>query len=510
RIPAGVGLVGEAAVGMKPVIVNNVEQSDQWSADQDEKTGFVTRGLLVVPMIFKEQVIGVIEVINKKDGMPFNEDDQELLTAFAGQAAVAVENVRLYTQTDQQLSSRVEELSVMQRIDRELNTSLDVSRAMLITLEWAKRQTDTTAALIGIVEGNELRIMASEGYLNELDAFEDDIMPLTLPTLLQAVAAGRLQRLERIEDLSGGFLLEGAHSQIVIPLQRESDVIGLLLLESIQPGLYDEEKQSFLLRLSDHASIAISNAQLYNEVQRANIAKSDFVSFVSHELKTPMTSIKGYADLLSAGAVGEVSQAQSDFLATIRTNIDRMSTLVSDLADVSRIEAGRLHLEFSGVEVREVVDLVLRTTESMIKEKNHNIELLIPEELPAIWCDQNRLVQVMTNLISNAYKYTLEGGTITIQAVHSQNIWDPEGSPMVIHLSVKDSGIGIKEEDQKKIFTQYFRTDEGKDTAPGTGLGLNITRYLVEMQGGKIWFESKLGRGTTFHFTIPVAESRAS
>jgi signal transduction histidine kinase len=113
---------------------------------------------------------------------------------------------------------------------------------------------------------------------------------------------------------------------------------------------------------------------------------------------------------------------------------------------------------------------------------------------------------IITNLTSNAVKYTPEQGTFTISCRASENIWDEEGAPQVVHLSVKDSGIGIREEDQKKIFQQYFRTDEGKETAPGTGLGLNITRYLVEMQGGKIWFESAFGEGSTFHFTVPVSE----
>jgi signal transduction histidine kinase len=262
----------------------------------------------------------------------------------------------------------------------------------------------------------------------------------------------------------------------------------------------------FLTRLSDHASIAISNAQLYSEVQRANLAKSEFVSFVSHELKTPMTSIRGYADLLAAGSVGPVNEAQNEFLSTIRFNIQRMATLVSDLADISRIEAGRLHLDFASVVLREVVDEVVRSTQAMADEKSHQITVDIPEDLPQVWGDRNRLAQILTNLASNAIKYTLEDGEIVIRARKKENIWDPDGAPQVLHLEVIDSGIGIKPEDQVKIFQQYFRTDEGKDTASGTGLGLNITRYLVEMQGGKIWFESEFGKGTTFQFTIPLAE----
>jgi signal transduction histidine kinase len=236
------------------------------------------------------------------------------------------------------------------------------------------------------------------------------------------------------------------------------------------------------------------------------LAKSDFVSFVAHELKTPMTSIKGYSDLLAAGAVGEINEAQENFLSTIRTNVTRMSTLVTDLADISRIEAGRLHLEFSTIPIKEAVDDVVHSTQAVMDEKKQSLAIDIPDDLPAAWGDRNRVIQVLTNLVSNAHKYTPEEGTITIQARESENEWDPEGAANVVHISVADSGIGIKEEDQKKIFQQYFRTEESKDFATGTGLGLNIARYLVEMQGGVIWFESEYHKGTTFHFTIPITE----
>ncbi|MBW8010138.1 MAG: GAF domain-containing protein [Chloroflexi bacterium] len=509
RMEPGVGLVGEAVTSKESVIVNNVETSDQWFQQPDEQTGFITRGLLVVPMMVKDRVIGAIEVINKKDLNPLDSEDQEILTAFTGQASILVENARLYSLTDQKLASRVEELSVMQRIDRELNTSLDVSRAMQITLDWAFRQSDTTAALIGVIEEDELRIMASEGIPVDLGINTDELLPLKLPSLEAAKSSGLVQHMRADELQNGASLLDSAVSQIVIPIRREVEVIGLLLMESINADTYTEDVENFLVRLSDHAAIAISNAQLYNAVQQANLAKSDFVSFVSHELKTPMTSIKGYADLLSAGSVGEINEAQANFLATIRTNVSRMSTLVSDLADVSQIEAGRLHLEFSAIPINDAVQDVFNATQALMDEKSQALTFDIPDDLPAAWGDRNRISQVLTNIVSNAHKYTPEGGTITIRAQQADNEWDPQGAPKVVLISIIDSGIGIKEEDQEKIFQQYFRTEEGKDTAPGTGLGLNISRNLVEMQGGQIWFESEFGKGTTFHFTVPVAELEA-
>ena len=266
---------------------------------------------------------------------------------------------------------------------------------------------------------------------------------------------------------------------------------------------------SFLNRLSDHASIALVNGQLYAEVQSANDAKSEFVSFVSHELKNPMTSIKGYTELLAGGAVGEINEAQGNFLQTIRSNIDRMNTLVSDLTDLSKIEAGRMRLEFTEVSLKEVIDEVVRSTNAQIQEKNQHLELHIPEDLPLVWSDSTRLAQIAVNLISNAHKYTENGGTIKVTAEAVENKWDTGGAKKVVHFLVKDSGIGINTEDQKKVFEKFFRSDDPKTReVPGTGLGLKITRSLVEMQGGKIWFHSEFRSGTTFHVTIPVATTR--
>jgi len=503
RLPAGSGIVGRAVATRGPVIENDVKHSVNWSAGTDEKTGFVTRALLAVPLQIRENVMGVIEVINRRDGLPFVEEDQALLTAFAGQAAVALENARLFTLTDQELAARVEELSVMQRIDRELNASLEMERAMRITLEWAMRQSAADAGLIGMIEEDKLHIVAHQGYEEHLAGFADQLMPLNLPALKTAVEIGQPQRVV-LDAKSTNGLLSDAHTQIVIPIRREATVIGLVLLESTSDTQQDI---AFLNRLSDHAAIAISNAQLYSEVQRANLAKSEFVSFVAHELKNPMTSIKGYTELIAAGAVGQINEMQTNFLNTIRSNVERMSTLVSDLNDNSKIEAGRLRLDYRPVEVNDLVDEVIRSTKRQLEDKKQGIRIDMLPNLPKVWGDHTRLGQVLTNLVSNANKYTQEGGTLIIGAERSENRWDAAGAREVIHIWVKDNGIGISPEDQPKIFQKFFRSEDQKAReAPGTGLGLNITRSLVEMQGGRIWFESEFRQGTTFHFTVPVAE----
>jgi signal transduction histidine kinase len=184
-----------------------------------------------------------------------------------------------------------------------------------------------------------------------------------------------------------------------------------------------------------------------------------------------------------------------------------MATLVSDLADESRIEAGRLRLDFEAVDVRGIVDEVIRSETRMIEEKDLEIVINVPEELPFVWADHTRLVQILTNLLSNARKYTPEEGKILISAEACKNNWDPDGASKVIHFWVEDNGLGISPEDQEKIFQKFFRADDDKTReVPGTGLGLNITRSLVYAQGGVIWFTSEFRRGTVFHFTVPVSE----
>ncbi len=549
RLPPGTGIAGKAVEQGSAIIANEARSSSNWFEAPDRQTGFVTRDILVVPLQVKEKIIGVIEIINKKDSSPFTIKDQELLSTFASQAAVAIENARLYTQTDQALSARVEELSVMQRIDRELNASLELERVLRITLDWAMRQSRAHAGLIGLVEPGEvaqqwkIEIMAMEGYANVGLADESSVRSRLCKSLSQMPAVQQALQLmqpcrshtdsslveqrsstatnsppdDDVTDLPSDrrwtfqALLAQGQDQVVIPLHRRNEPIGILLLESTERDTFKPENIAFLSRLSDHAAIAISNAQYYSDLQAANVAKSEFISLVSHELKTPMTSIRGYTDLLAKGTVGPVNDIQMNFLNTIRSNVNRMSTLVSDLSDISRIEAGRMRLEFGRVAIADVVGEVLLSVQSQIEEKAQSLQVEIPTEIPPVWGDYNRLVQILTNLISNANKYTPDGGKIRISAQQTANRWNPEGAPEVVLIEVADTGYGISAEDQHRIFQKFFRSEDPNiRQSPGTGLGLSIVRHLVEMQGGNIWFESEAGKGTSFYFTIPISSAGAT
>ncbi|HLF29116.1 MAG TPA: GAF domain-containing protein [Anaerolineae bacterium] len=504
RLPLGKGIVGAVAESGRPQIVNEAQTDTRWLRDVGQTDRFITRALLTVPMRARDKVVGVIQLLNKKDGTPFDEDDQTLLEAFAGNAAIAVENAQLFSRTDLALARRVEELSTLQEIDRELNVSLDFNRVMDLTLKWGLSVSGAEAGSIGMIdrEQNELLLLASRGYASDCK---------TLP--LEAGLAAKSMRIglpllldDATPDPESAPASPGTQSQISVPIRRGSEVVGVLNLESARSNAFGATEFESAIRLADHAAVAITNARLYEEVKRANDAKSEFVSVVSHELKTPMTSIKGYTDLVIKGAAGPLTELQQQFLNTVRTNVERMSTLVGDLLEISRIETGRLKLDIKPVSMGEVIEETLRTTQRQIEEKQQALDVTVPKDLPQVLGDRARLIQVMTNLISNAYKYTPTGGQIFISAQPQLN-----GSPPFVMCAIKDTGVGISPEDQAKLFTKFFRSgDPAVREVPGTGLGLSITKSLIELHGGQIWVESQLGKGTTFAFTVPVARQVAA
>jgi len=503
RLSVDTGIVGQVAREAQPVIVDDVQRDGRWFSGVDERSDFITRTIICVPMIARGRVIGVIELLNRRDGKPFDTEDQRLLTAFAANAAIAIENARLFTMTDQALAARVDELSMMQRIDRELNATLDYHRVMEITLEWALRTTGADKGLVAVIAEQDdrrgLRFLASQGYPQEsVDARRDELWPLEAGLIGRVLRTGRPELVIDVgDDPDYVPLVEGMAAQLTVPICREEQIVGVIVLESYEGDRLNQEALDFVVRLADHAAMAIENARLFEAIQAANNAKTEFVSFVSHELKQPMTSIKGYADLLTRGTGGELNEMQRSLLEVIRSSVARMETLVQDLLDISRIEAGRLRLEIGPVDLGEAVAEVVRAVQRQVEAKGQSLEVQLPDALPAVAADRNRLLQILTNLISNAYKYTPEGGRIRVAARLANGF---------VSCAICDTGIGLTDEEQQRLFTKYFRSPHpAVRSVPGTGLGLVITKSLVELQGGQIGLESAPGVGSTFTFTLPVA-----
>lgn len=244
--------------------------------------------------------------------------------------------------------------------------------------------------------------------------------------------------------------------------------------------------------------------QARKAAESANQAKTEFVSFVAHELRVPLTSIKGYAELIRAGVTGPVTDEQAQFLEVIRSNVGRMNELISDLSDISRIESGSVRMDFAQVSMSEVAEQVAMELGQALAGKQQVLTVQSPSDLPAVWGDRSRLVQILANLVSNAHKYTPSGGHIELRS----EVTHMDGKPGV-HVLVQDNGLGIRPEDQAKIFQKFFRADDSEARlSPGTGLGLNLTRALVELHGGKIWFESEFRKGTIFHILLPVEQQQ--
>lgn len=238
-------------------------------------------------------------------------------------------------------------------------------------------------------------------------------------------------------------------------------------------------------------------------VDRINQAKSEFIDFVAHELKQPMTSIQGYAKMLIMGIGGELTEMQMQFVEVIDSNADRMGKLVNDLLEISRLEAGRTKLDLAPVDLREVVDETVANTRAEIEARQHTLEVDVSDDLPPVLGDAKRLVQILTNLVSNAYRYTPDGGTIRIAANGREYPELPSGH---LCVGVSDTGIGMSPQELVRLEGSFFRADRALvREQPGTGLGVSIARNLVELHGGELVVESEVGQGSTFRFTLPIA-----
>jgi signal transduction histidine kinase/DNA-binding response OmpR family regulator len=227
--------------------------------------------------------------------------------------------------------------------------------------------------------------------------------------------------------------------------------------------------------------------------------KTEFVSQVSHELRTPLAAIKGFTEMVRDGDAGDVNEEQHEYLTVVDSNVDRLVALVNDLLDISRIESGRIELDVARIDLTTIIDSVVTTMRPLLDGKTQTLTLDLEPDLPLAMGDYDRMVQVITNLVSNAHKYTQAGGLIHVRAERAGDL---------LRVAVEDNGIGIPAEDVPKLFSRFFRVDTSLTReVGGTGLGLSIVKSIVELQGGTVSVDTELDRGSTFAFTLPVATS---
>jgi signal transduction histidine kinase len=509
RIPAGRGLVGEVAATGRPIIVSNATTDPRWSGELS-KGAFHTSSVLAAPLTAQGRVIGVLEVLNKVSGGGFTNEDTELLSTFAGQAAIAIENARLFRLTDEQLSARLSELETLERIDVELNRSLDLRKVAEITVRYAIANSPATAGAIGLIVGEpaHLELVYLAGYENS-NLPSDQIWDVNRGILRRVMRTRQPDLVPNVAiDPDYVPLLARSLSQITIPMLSGRQVVAMLILETDQEPRLRIADMPFLQRLAEHAAIAIANAKLYADLRRVNDARNEFVSFIAHELKNPLTSVKGYVSMVRMAGANDMQQ---DFLERITRNADRMRTIVDDLNDVTKLETNNMKIDAEPCNFREVVDETLASFEKRIADKEQTIAVDVPDELPLVMGDKDRLIQVMTNLVSNAHKYTPQGGRLGVRAEVIANWRNPRGEMRgtMLRIAVADTGIGMSKDDLGKLFQPYFRTDRSKDMDEGTGLGMTLTKGLIEQHSGEIWVESEVNVGTTFYFTLPLAPAAA-
>lgn len=293
---------------------------------------------------------------------------------------------------------------------------------------------------------------------------------------------------------------------VELPYQDvQGRIVGLLHLvhDCTQAGLLRQQvsQQRNELRLAQ-AQLARQNLQLAAanaELRRLDELKSSFVSIAAHELRTPLTAIVGYLEMLADGEVGPLSQGQQEYLGIVQECVERLLHLAASLLDVARIEAGRVDLVLRPTDLPALLRTVVAEFEGQARSRDQRLVLIEAPDLPPALCDPARTAQIVGNLLSNALKYTPRGGQIGLDI----SLAAEEG---FLQVSVSDNGPGIAPEDQDKLFSRFFRTAAATDGgAGGAGLGLYITRSLVELHGGRIWLESELGSGTTFFVTLPIA-----
>jgi K+-sensing histidine kinase KdpD len=385
--------------------------------------------------------------------------------------------------TNQELQRRVQELDTLYRVGKSVT-------ALLARDKLLERILDAAFHIIG---AEDATLLLTENGSGELQV---KLHRQRVPGEIQHSGQRSVEELAAEAIRKGDATTTGA--MLYVPLKVGRRVIGVLGASNrVSSRPFSKHDRQLLLSLADYAAIAIENAHLYESVRQANDAKSEFVSCVAHELRTPMTAIKGYTGVLEKQAVAALSQQQMEFLRTIRANVERMEGLVADLQDVSRMETGNMRLEVREVPFKEALENALQATRTQIEARVQQLTLDVPENLPLLRADPARLTQILTNLISNAYKYTPEGGRIRVRA------WPQNG---YVYCAVSDTGVGISPEDQARLFEKFFRSeDPSVRQMPGTGLGLCIVKRLVEIQGGQIGVESQVGKGTTFTFTAPTS-----
>jgi signal transduction histidine kinase len=406
-----------------------------------------------------------------------------------------------YSALEQKVAERTKELSVVNKITRIISSSLDLRLIFEAFTEEITKLLHFDRISVALLDESgdyiQIRMIGSKGG----PLIIRDSPPRPKKGTAVGLVVDKAQPFIRLDAAETRQFVEdrlvirdGFRSYIFVPIISKRKPIGTLNLISRHPEAYSERNFEILQPIAEQLAIAIETIRLFEQTKKLDQLKSDFVSKVSHELRTPLTSIKGFTEILMSYSDVD-GKTQHEFLGIINDESERLTRLINDILDLSKIEAGRVEWQIQPVPVADLVEHTTKLFGSQAAAKNLQLLIKIPKNLPLVRGDRDQLHQVMDNLLSNAIKFT-PSGRIAIQARQEDAF---------VKVSVSDTGIGIAREDQSKIFEKFHQLGDIRSGHPrGTGLGLAICREIITRLGGRIWCESELDKGSTFYFTLPV------
>jgi GAF domain-containing protein/HAMP domain-containing protein len=520
RIRVGEGAVGQAARTRAAFQIADLEHEPHYALRFLIEAGY--RALLAVPLLREGGVIGGL-VVRRKVAGAFPPPVVDLLQTFATQSVIAIQNARLFREIDEK-SRALEELSRNQeqlsRLSTALQEPLSLTEQLTRVLDAARQVVGLDHLYIWTPSPSADGLMVSAGAgLSESDweGLVGLIIPFDEAGALAAVYRdGEPMLFSQAHPVPEKYRLRPPYSTLaalrlnaflVSPMIARGRTVGVLSADNrVSRAPIPAHTVELLHSFAAQAAVAVENARLFQEIQEkgqqlelASKHKSQFLANMSHELRTPMNAVLGYTDLILDNIFGEVPEAIRDTLERVKSNGQHLLGLINDVLDLSKIEAGQLTLSLGDYAMGEVVHAVVSAVESLAAGKKLGFEATVAPDLPPGRGDERRLTQVLLNLAGNAIKFT-DAGRVSI---------DARAADGTFLVSVSDTGPGISEADQQKIFEEFQQADSSSTRAKGgSGLGLAISRRIVELHGGRLWVESAPGHGSTFYFAVPLRVER--
>jgi GAF domain-containing protein/anti-sigma regulatory factor (Ser/Thr protein kinase) len=501
-------VTGRAVLERRTLHSADVTADDEFPQSRDnalKDPGTGQRAVLAAPLLVKDAALGAV-VLRRREPLPFTDRQIELVQTFADQAAIAIENVRLFKETQESLerqTATAELLAAMSESAFDLKPVFEMILAKSLALCRA--------------EYGWIRQFDPDGTSRTVVAKRPDGSPPTSEPVDVRTSGGLLGRTYRerrtihVADItldptvtnSRSLVRIGARTGLGVPLLRGDDVLGVIVLARIEVRPFSDREVELVESFARQAAIAIENVRLFREIQEksaqlevANRHKTEFLANMSHELRTPLNAIIGFSEVLLQRMFGELNDRQADYLDDIVSSGRHLLTLINDILDLSKIEAGRMELEAAPFSLVAALNNAVTLVKERAMSHGIRIELDVAPGLDTMVADERKVKQVVVNLLANAVKFTPDGGTVSLRAVRENG---------EVRLAVRDTGIGIAAEDQARIFEEFQQaTHQGERAREGTGLGLTLSKRMVELHGGTITVESAPGKGSTFTVVLPV------